>query len=550
MKNMITTKFSKLITLSTFFTSFSFAAFAQQTPDPINANSLVVLLFTCVMVLVVFLAAILGDKIIKLVAIKLNPDADGANIGLITSLKEMILGSDRSDTSQKKKITTLNKGFNIKLKGKAKKQIANYTSATYALKPTDFNGLQPIPKMLVKEGAKVKAGDKIFYDKGFAGVFFTSPVSGEILEIKRAAKRSISEVIIKSDGKFESLKFKTGSPSSLSKKEVISTLTESGAWTLLLERPFGVVASLLHTPKAIYISASDTAPLSVDYGFVLNQLNKADFQAGIDALNKLTAQVHLNLDEDAAKSNFSDGLQNVQMNAFRGQHPAGNVGVQIHHIDGISKGDVVWTIKAEDVATIGKLFSQGIYEPTKYIALAGNVLKTAKYFKTLQGVNVSDLLANNLTDEHVRVVSGNVLSGKQIEKDGFLGFYDNNISVIEEGDQQEMFGWLVPQYARPSLSPTFPWKNMELATFEANTNMHGEKRAFVVTGQYEEVLPMDLFPQHLIKAIIKNDFEEIEGLGIYELLEEDLALAEFSCTSKQPLQHILREGLDYMRSQS
>jgi len=205
MKNMITTKFSKLITLSTFFTSFSFAAFAQQTPDPINANSLVVLLFTCVMVLVVFLAAILGDKIIKLVAIKLNPDADGANIGLITSLKEMILGSDRSDISQKKKITTLNKGFNIKLKGKAKKQIANYTSATYALKPTDFNGLQPIPKMLVKEGAKVKAGDKIFYDKGFAGVFFTSPVSGEILEIKRAAKRSISEVIIKSDGKFESL---------------------------------------------------------------------------------------------------------------------------------------------------------------------------------------------------------------------------------------------------------------------------------------------------------------------------------------------------------
>ena len=547
---MIDTKFSKLISLSTLFATFSFTTFAQQGSAPITANSLVVLLFTCVMALVVFLAAILGDKIIKLVAAKLNPDADGANVGLITSLKEMILGSGGSAGDSKKKITTLSKGFDIKLKGKAKKQIANYSSSTYGIKPTDFKGLQPIPKMLVKEGAQVKAGDKLFYDKGFDGVFFTAPVSGEILEIKRAAKRAISEIIIKSDGKFESVKFKTGNLSSLSKKEVITTLTESGAWTMFIERPFGVVASLHHTPKAIYISASDTAPLAVDYGYVLNQLNKVDFQAGIDALNKLTPNVHLNLDTAASKSSFSEGLQNVQTHTFKGQHPAGNLGVQIHHIKSISKGDVVFTIKAEDVATIGKLFTQGVYEPTKYVALAGCVLKTAKYVKTTQGVNVADLLANNLTDEHVRVISGNVLSGKQIEKDGFLGFYDNNISVIEEGDQQEMFGWLVPQYARPSLSPTFPWKNMELASFEANTNMHGEKRAFVVTGQYEEVLPMDLFPQHLIKAIIKNDFEEIEGLGIYELLEEDLALAEFSCTSKQPLQHILREGLDYIRSQN
>jgi Na+-transporting NADH:ubiquinone oxidoreductase subunit A len=550
MENMIATKFSKLITLSTLFTSFSFMAFAQQGQAPITANSLVVLLFTCVMVLVVFLAAILGDKIIKLVAAKLNPDLDGANVGLVASLKEMILGSSKLSNDSKKKVITLSKGFDIKLKGKAKKVIANYSSATYAIKPTDFRGLKPIPKMIVKEGSKVKAGDKLFYDKGFEGVFFTAPVSGEVLEIKRVAKRAISEIIIKSDGKFESVKFKTGNPSTLSKKEIIANLTESGAWTLFLERPFGVVASLHHTPKAIYISASDTAPLAVNYGFVLNQLDKADFQAGIDALNKLSNHVHLNLDTAAAKSSFSEGLQNVQVNYFQGQHPAGNVGVQIHHIDGISKGDVVWTIKAEDVVTIGKLFTQGIYEPTKYVAVAGFVLKNTKYIKAMQGFNIADLLANNLTDEHVRVISGNVLSGTKIEKDGFLGFYDNNISVIEEGDQQEMFGWLVPQYARPSLSPTFPWKNMELASFEANSNMHGEKRAFVVTGQYEEVLPMDLYPQHLIKAIIKNDFEEIEGLGIYELLEEDLALAEFSCTSKQPLQHILREGLDYIRSQS
>lgn len=547
---MIATKFSKLISLSTLFTSLSFTAFAQQNQAPITANSLVVLLFTCVMVLVVFLAAILGDKIIKLVAAKLNPDLDGTKVGLITSLKEMILGSEYGSEGAKKKVTTLNRGFDIKLKGKAKKVVENFSATTYAVKPTDFKGLQPIPKMLVKEGALVKAGDKLFYDKGFEGVFFTAPVSGEVVEIKRAAKRAIAEIIIKSDGKFESVKFKTGNPASLSKENILTTLAESGAFTLLLERPFGVVPSLQHEPKAIYISASDTAPLAVDYGFVLNQLDKADVQAGIDALNKLTDNLHLNLDAAAAKSNFCDSLQNVELNVFKGQHPAGNVGIQIHHIDSISKGDFVWTIKIEDVATIGKLFTKGIYEPTKYVALAGSVVKAPKYIKTAQGANVGALLANNLSDEHVRVISGNVLSGKQIEKDGFLGSYDNVISVIEEGDQQEMFGWLIPQYARPSLSPTFPWKSMELASFEANTNMHGEKRAFVVTGQYEEVLPMDLFPQHLIKAIIKNDFEEIEGLGIYELLEEDLALAEFSCTSKQPVQHILREGLDYIRSQS
>ena len=547
---MIATKFSKLITLSVLFSSFSFTSFAQQGQAPITANSLVVLLFTCVMVLVVFLAAILGDKIIKLVGSKLNPDADGSDLGLMTSLKEMILGSGRPSTDSKKKVTTLSKGFNIKLNGKAKKTLSSYSPSTYAIKPTDFRGLQPIPKMMVKEGAHVKAGDKLFYDKGFEGVFFTAPVSGEVVEIKRAEKRAIAEIIIKADGKYESLSFKTAQASSLSKKEVINTLAESGAFTMFIERPFGVVASLHHNPSAIYISASDTAPLSVDYGYVLNQLDKADFQAGIDALNKLSDNVHLNLDAAAAKSSFSDNLENVQVNVFNGQHPAGNVGVQIHHINSINKGDIVWTIKAEDVATIGKLFTKGIYEPVKYVALAGSVLKEAKYLKTLQGATVAAMLENNLTDDHVRVISGNVLSGSKIEKDGFLGFYDNNISVIEEGDQQEMFGWLVPQYARPSLSPTFPWKGMELASFEANTNMHGEKRAFVVTGQYEEVLPMDLYPQHLMKAIIKNDFEEIEGLGIYELLEEDLALAEFSCTSKQPLQHILREGLDYIRSQS
>lgn len=435
------------------------------------------------------------------------------------------------------------------MNGKAKKTISTYASETYAIKPKDFKGLQPIPKMLVKEGAKVKAGDKIFYDKGFEGVFFTSPTSGEIAEIRRGAKRAITEIIIKADGKNESVKFKTASPSSLGEEGVKKQLLESGVWTAFIERPFGVVASPAKRPNSIHISASDTAPLAVDYGFVLNQLSAKDLQTGIDALNELSDQVYLNVDANASKSAVLDQLNNVQVNEFLGAHPAGNVGVQIHHTNAISKGDIVWTIKAEDVATIGKLFNQGVYAPEKIVAFAGAVVKNPHYVKTTSGANVSKLVDGQLADNS-RVVSGNVLSGKQIAPDGFLGAYDNLVSALEEGDQQEMFGWLIPQSARPSISPTFPWTMMELARFDANTNTRGEKRAFVVTGQYEEVLPMDVYPQHLMKAIIKNDFEEMEGLGIYELIEEDIALCEFACTSKQPLQGILREGLDYIRSQN
>ncbi|MFT5071018.1 MAG: Na+-transporting NADH:ubiquinone oxidoreductase subunit A [Chitinophagales bacterium] len=551
MDNMNLSNLSKASRLSVIFSSLTVMSFAQGTSEASStANSVVLLLFACVMVLVVFLAALMGDQIIKLTAGKVRKNSDEKEFGLIPSIKEMILGNESSQSQAKKKITKLRRGFDIKLNGKAKKSISTYSSATYAIKPKDFYGLKPIPKMLVKEGAQVKAGDKIFYDKGFDGVFFTSPVSGEVLEIRRGAKRAITEIIIKADGKNDSVKFKAASPSSLGEEGVRTQLKESGAWTAFVERPFGVVANPSVRPTSIHISASDTAPLAVDYAFVLAQLNAKDLQTGIDALNELTDQVHLNLDAKSSKSNIVDHLKGAQVNAFIGAHPAGNVGVQIHHTNAISKGDVVWTIKVEDLATIGKLFNEGVYAPVKIVALAGSIVKNPQYIKTLAGVNLANLLDGQIEEDNSRVVSGNVLCGTQIAKDGFLGAHDNLVSVLEEGDHQEMFGWMIPQYARPSLSPTFPWKGMELATFDANTNTHGEGRAFVVTGQYEEVLPMDIHPQHLMKSIITNDFEGMEGLGIYELLEEDVALCEFACTSKQPLQNILREGLDYIRSQN
>lgn len=547
MNNMNLSKFTKAsLLLSGLFISFSQNTFAQSTDGTVADGSLVILLFTAVMVLVVFLAAILGDKIIRLA----NSKSEN-NVGLLPSLREIVPAGDsylKGDTS--KKVINLKQGFDIKLNGKAKKVVKDYKSETYAIKPKDFIGLQPIPKMLVKEGAQVKAGDKLFYDKGFEGVFFTAPVSGEIVEIKRAEKRSIAEIIIKSDGKFESLSFTKADPKSLSKEAVLAQLAESGALAFLTERPFGVVPSLKHAPKSIHISTFDTAPLAVDYNFLLSKLDAKDLQAGLDALSKITENVHLNINADKADNVTLQNLNSVQKNYFRGAHPAGNVGVQIHHVDPILKDEFIWTIKLEDVVTIGKLFTKGIYEPTKYVAVAGGELKKNYYVKTTLGANVEGLLTNNVENENSRAISGNVLTGKAIAKNGFLGSFDNQVTVIEEGNEYEMFGWMIPQYAKPSISPTYPWSMMDFMKFDVNTNTHGEKRAFVVTGQYEEVLPMDLYPQHLMKAIIKNDFEEIEGLGIYEVIEEDVALCEFVCTSKQPLQGILREGLDFIRSQS
>lgn len=518
---------------------------------PISADSVVILLFLSVMIMVVFMAAILGDRILKLSASKNLGEEKASNFGIIPSVTEFIPDMPHPVAGSQKNVHKIKKGFDIKLVGKATKEInTNFTPSSFAVKPTDFHGLQPIPKMLVKEGETVKAGDKLFHDRKIDNIFFTAPVSGEIAEIRRGAKRAITEIVILADKKQSFREFPKKAIDALTKEEAIETLIESGAWTFFVERPFGLLANPDNTPKAIHISTFDSAPLAVDYNFVFENIDENDFQAGLDVLNKLTEKVHLNLNAKKQPNKIFTEAKGVQHNWFEGPHPSGLVGVQIHHVDPVNKGEFVWTIKPEDVVTIGKLFNKGIYEPVKYVALAGEPLKETFYVKTLAGANVETLLKDNLNNDNVRVVSGNVLTGKKIESNGFISAQDNLISVLEEGDFHEMFGWILPQYPRPSINPTIPWSLIDFAEFEANTNTHGEKRAFVVTGQYEKVLPMDLYPVQLIKAIIYNDFDQIEGLGIYEVIEEDLALCEFVCTSKQPVQQILREGLDYIKSQS
>lgn len=545
-------KLSKVLFISFILIGLSKTAMAQDvSAAPISANSVVLLLFLSIMIMVVFMAAILGDKIIKLSASKNLGNEAETRFGLFPSTTEIIPTETHPVAGLAKDVIKLKKGFDIKLKGKTAKEInSSFVSSTFSVKPTDFHGLQPIPKMLVAEGDKVKAGDLLFHDRKIDNVFFTSPVSGVVKEIRRGDKRAITDVIIEADRKNEFREFTKLNVNSVSREEAIKHLIDSGAWIFLVERPFGVLANPEVKPKAIHISTFDTAPLAVDYNFLADHFDANDFQAGLDVLSKLTEKVHLNLNAKKTPNKLFTTAKGVQLNWFEGAHPAGNVGVQIHHIDPINKGETVWTLKPEDVVTIGKLFTKGIYEPTKYVALAGDPLVSTYYVKTSSGANVEGLLSNNLNKDNLRVVSGNVLTGKTISSNGYLSAHDNLLTVLEEGDFHELFGWILPQYARPSVSPTIPWSAIDFVQFEANTNTHGERRAFVVTGQYEDVLPMDVYPVHLLKSIIFNDFEQIEGLGIYELLEEDLALCEFVCTSKQPVQAILRDGLNYIQSQN
>lgn len=443
----------------------------------------------------------------------------------------------------------LNKGFDILIEGEAKPEIRDYHANTYAVSPLDFKYLPPIPKIAVQQGDEVLAGDVLFFDKNNEAVLFTAPVSGEVVEIVRGEKRSIKEVVILADKEIKYKDFGTASVDSLTKEQILEKLLLSGAWSFMRQRPFQVIADHTIAPKAVFLSTFDTAPLAADLNFTLEG-QKALMQIGVDALAKLTeAPIYFGLNAKETPDDVFLGLNGVQYNWFEGKHPAGNVGIQIHHVSPIQKGEVVWTINPEDLITIGKLFKEGKFDPVRTVAVVGPEIKNPSYVRTKIGANISKIVENNLNNSHVRYISGNVLTGKQIEANEHLGFFHNQLTVIEEGDKYELFGWLLPSYMRPSLSRTFPSFLFPNYKFNVNTNTHGEKRAFVMTGQYEQVLPMDLYPVHLLKSIIANDFDKMEGLGIYEVVEEDLSICEFVCTSKTQVQKILREGMDNLIEQ-
>ena len=450
------------------------------------------------------------------------------------------------------KFIKLKKGFDINLAGKAEKRISEVEQPeTFAYKPTSFHGILR-PKLMVAEGDNVKAGTPILFDKKSEKILHVAPVSGEIVEIRRGEKRKLLEVVILADKEIQYEQSDVHSVSdiaTLSKEAIIEKMLRGGVWPNLIQRPYGVLADPEVTPKAIFISAFDSHPLAPDYAFIFKGQDQY-FQAGLDLLKKLTSgKVQLNIDSNAEVSTMFAQAKNVQINKFSGAHPAGNVGIQIHHLDPINKGETAWTINPYGVIQIGKLFLEGKYDASKIIAVTGSEIKEPQYYKTYLGASIKKFVNGNLKSDHVRCVSGNVLTGEKIAHDGHMGFFDHMISVIPEGDYYELFGWIKPTTNKLSFQRAFGLLSFlnPKKEYVLDTNSKGQHRAFVQTGVFEKVLPMDILPTYLLKAILAEDFDDMEALGIYEVVEEDLALCEFVDVSKNDIQKIVREGLDLMQ---
>ncbi|GAA0890910.1 Na(+)-translocating NADH-quinone reductase subunit A [Fulvivirga kasyanovii] len=450
------------------------------------------------------------------------------------------------------KFIKLKKGFDINLAGKAEKKIVEVEQPeTFAYKPSSFHGILR-PKLKVKEGDTVKAGTPILFDKKNDKVQHVAPVSGEVVEIRRGEKRKLLEIVILADKtiEYETFdKYTVSDINGLSRENIVNQMLGGGVWPNLVQRPFGVIADPSETPKAIFISAFDSHPLAPEYDLIFKGQDQY-FQAGIDILKKLTpGAVHVNVNADAEVSPMFAHAKNIELNKFSGPHPAGNVGVQIHHLDPINKGDIVWTVNPFGVIQIGKLFLEGKYDASRIIAVAGSEVTKPQYYKTYTGASIKKFIEGNLNSDHVRFVSGNALTGHKINADGHLGYFDSLLTVLPEGDKYELFGWIKPTTQKLSFQRafglfSFMFPNKEYAL---DTNVKGEPRAFVQTGIFEKVTPMDILPTYLLKAILAEDYDDMEALGIYEIIEEDLALCEFIDVSKHDIQDIVREGLDLMR---
>lgn len=490
----------------------------------------------------------LTNNFLQFEASKNGIDVDKENIGIFPNMGD-IFGKANPQFTRGGSIKKLKKGFDINLVGEAPLSIdESIVASTFAMRPPNFRNVSPIPKVPVVVGDEVKAGDILFYDKKDPRVKYVAPVSGEVIEIKRGQKRSISDIIILADKEIQYKNIEVPKLMGITREALIEFMLESGVWALINQRPFDEVADPTVVPTNIFISAFDSAPLAPDLNFVVEGREGA-FHKGIEILHLLTdGQVHLGLKgKGSSEPSKAFTEANAAKTYFSGPHPSGNVGVQIHHTAPIGRSDKVWTLKVQDVITIGDLFLKGIYNAERVIAITGAELHNPTYVRTYMGANIADLIKDNIKGDNVRLINGDVLSGKQKSSAEFLDADADQITIIKEGNEYELFGWLLPLKPKPSISKTIP--SFWMDKFEVSTNTNGEKRAFVMSGEYESVLPMDIYPTHLMKAIMAGDFERMEGLGITELSEEDIALCEFVCTSKMPLQKILRDGLDMMQEQ-
>lgn len=438
----------------------------------------------------------------------------------------------------------IRKGLDIRLEGEADKAIKQLPLAkTYGIKPDDFHRI--IPKLIVREGSEVKAGEALFHSKSDERILFPSPVSGKVTEIVRGERRRILEIRIEANGQ-EFKDFGKKNVQELSAEQIKEHLLASGCWPFIKQRPYDVIANPDDKPKAIFVSACKTNPLAPDYDYALKG-KEVQLQVALSALAKLTTgKVHVSVFKDSSLSPFRN-FKDIVLHNVSGPHPAGNVSTQIAKIDPINKGEVVWVVTPQDLVVIGELFLSGHFNITRTLALTGSCVEKPQYVSVVAGAQVSSVVNGNVKSSGTRVISGDVLTGKKVSEDGFLGYYDDQVTAIPEGDDYEFFGWNKPVFNKISTTRamTFSWLNPK-KKYNLNTNTNGEHRAFVMTGMYEEVFPLDIYPMQLLKACLYKDLDELENLGAYEIAPEDFALTEFVCVSKQPHQKIIREGLDLM----
>ena len=437
------------------------------------------------------------------------------------------------------------RGANLNIKGIAEKRLENTTSATtFALNPDDFFGT--IPKLICKEGAQVEAGAPIFFSKKNPDIKFVSPVSGTITAIERGPKRKIERICIAASKTQKFVSHSVQGWEKMDREQLKALLMESGNWPFIHQRPYGVMANPDDTPKAIFVNTVKTNPLSEDLRFVLKDDQK-EFQLGIDLLNKLVDQP-IFLGTDKAQMGYFQTVEGVQHYTVEGPHPAGNLSLHIQNITPLNMGERVWSVNAEDVANLGRFISTGTFSPQRTIAISGNAVDNPVYFKTLIGSALAPFLEKvGINQQYVRIINGDVLTGAQADPSGYLGYYNNLVSVIPEGNNYRMFGWLpfkdnnILSLSNTSFSRLFNRKG-----FDVDTNLNGEERALVVTGEMEKTFPLEIYPMQLIKACLVEDIEKMEALGIYEVVPEDFGLVEYANTSKLEAQEIIRQGIELM----
>ena len=443
-------------------------------------------------------------------------------------------------------VIKLRKGLDIHLQGKAEeKKIQLKSNGKYALVPDDFEGITP--KVVVREGDHVKAGDALFVNKLYPEVKFASPVSGTVREVVRGERRKVLCVRVDADTQQEFTDFGRRDVNTMNGEQVVNALLEAGLFGYINQLPYAVSTNPGAQPKAIFVSALRDKPLAADFEFEVKG-QEQDFQTGLTALSKI-AKTYLGVGEGSALTNMKD----AEVTVFQGKCPAGNVGVQVNNIDPVNKGEVVWTIGDPTVVLfIGRLFKTGKVNLTRTVALCGSEVKSPAYVDMLVGEELSTLLSNSYdAGKSVRIINGNVLTGKPTTKEGFLGAHTSEITVIPEGsDADEMLGWILPRFKQFSVNRSyFSWLCGK-KEYALDARIKGGERHIIMSGEYDKVLPMDIYGEYLIKAIIAGDIDRQEALGIYEVSPEDFALAEFVDSSKLELQRIVREGLNILRKEN